>query len=155
MIAIPAIERWRDVHRSVDESRIERHRERQVSQGTNAKCKSQGERVKRAGCEPGNNQRRNQQTIIVYERQKNAGCGEDSSRKKKYAPWPEQTAEVDAKGPDKHQSRVVRAVEPCGLIVTDTEMAPQICHPQRKHATGKRDQPRADQDPDDPQYWSG
>src|ERR1700723_2961858 len=111
MIAVPTIERWRDIHCTIDESRIKSHRERQVSQRANAKCKSKREWVKRAGCEPGNNQCSNQQTVIVYERQESARHRKYPSRKQKYAPRSEQTADVDAEGPNEHQGRVIRAVE--------------------------------------------
>ena len=86
----------------------------------------------------------------MYERQEGAGHREYSSRKQKYAPWPEQTADVDAEGPNKHQGRVIGAVEPCSLVVTNADVAPQICHSQRKHAAGECHQPCAHEDTEDP-----
>ena len=71
----------------------------------------------------------------MYERQEGAGHGEYSSRKQKDAPGSEQTSEVDAEGPDKHEGRVIGAVEPCTLVVTNADVTLQICKPQRKHAS--------------------
>src|SRR5271165_6478726 len=82
----------------------------------------------------------------MYERQEGAGYGEDSSREEKDAAGPQQTSDVDNERPDKHERRIVGAVEPRTLVVTDTDMTLQIRHPQRKHAAGKRDQPGADED---------
>ena len=86
----------------------------------------------------------------MYERQEGAGHGKYSSRKQKDAPWSEQTSEVDAKGPDKHEGRVIGAVEPCTLVVTNADVPLQIRKPQRKHATGERDESGADEDPENP-----
>src|SRR5271168_1355581 len=129
MLAIPAIEGWRNIDCPVDKRCIERHRERQESQGTNAKRKSQRERIKGARCQPGDNQCRNQQTIAVYERQEGTGHGKCSSRKQKNTPWSKQTSDVDAKRPDKHKGPVEGATEPCPLVETKADVALQISKP--------------------------
>src|SRR5271165_744000 len=82
----------------------------------------------------------------MYERQEGAGNGEYSSREQQDAAWPQQTSDVDDERPDKHQGRIVGAVQPCALVVTNADMTLQISKPQRKHAAGKRDQPGADED---------
>ena len=150
MVAIPAIEGWRYIDGPVDKGCIERHRDRQESQGTDAKRVSQGKRIKGAGCQPGDNQGSDQQTVTVYEGQESAGHGEQSSCKQQDAAWTEQTSEEDGKRPDKHEGPVIGAVEPCPLVVTNADVALQICHPERKHAAGERDEAGSDEDPDNP-----
>ena len=76
MIAVPAVEGWRDIYGPVYGSRVEGDRERKKAKRNIAKCKSQSEGIKGAGRQPGENQRRNQQTVIVDERQESAGRGE-------------------------------------------------------------------------------
>src|SRR5208283_3446646 len=155
MLTVPAIEGWRYIDGPVDERCIERHRDRQESKGTDAKCVSQCEGIKGTGCQPGDDQCDNQQTVIVNEREKSAGQGEQSSCKQQDAAWTEQTSEEDGKGPDKHEGPVIGAVEPCPLVVTNADMALEICHPERKHASGEGDESGSDQDPDNPQERPG
>ena len=84
----------------------------------------------------------------MYERQEGAGHGKYSCRKQKDAAWSEQTSQVDAKGPDKHDGCVISAVEPCTFVVTNADVTLQICKPQRKHATGKSDESGAYENPE-------
>ena len=52
-------------------------------------------------------------------------------------------------------ARVIGAVEPCTLVETNADVTPQICKPQRKHATGERDEAGADEDPENSQQRPG
>ncbi len=55
MISVPAVERWRDVHCSVHERRVERDRERKEPQRNISQREGEGERIERAGRQPGQN----------------------------------------------------------------------------------------------------
>ena len=60
----------------------------------------------------------------MYERQEGAGHTKNCCRKQKDAAWSEQTSEVDSKRSDKHDRRVIGAVEPCTRIVADADDVP-------------------------------
>ena len=72
VVSVPAVERWRDIHRAVDKSGIQGNRKGQIAQRNVAERERQRERIEGAGSHPGKHQRGEKQRVAVYEGKKGA-----------------------------------------------------------------------------------
>src|SRR6516164_11586171 len=126
MFPVPAEKGGSNVDGAIDEGRIQSNSERKIAKRNVPQCKGQGQRIKRSRGQSGEDQRGDEQAVVVDERKKGADHREDRGRKQENPSWPDQRAEIDGEGSDEHQSDVIGAADPRAVVKTDSEVAFEI-----------------------------
>src|ERR1700745_3623995 len=106
MVSVPAVERRRDVHRTVHEGCVQGNGQRKVSKRNVAKREREREWIKCSGGQASQECQRNHQTVTVQQRQKDKQHGEERGGCEQDPPWSHQTAEIYGERANKHQAKV-------------------------------------------------
>ena len=123
MFAEPAIKRGSDVDSAVDERGVQCERERKKAKRDTAKGEGQGEGVEGARSESGEDERGDEQAVVVDERQKHTEQREGGGREDKYSTRAEQSAEIDGEWADEHERDIEGAADPRAVVETDAQGA--------------------------------
>src|SRR5262252_6033003 len=139
MVAIPAIKTWGDIDGPINKRRVERKRKRKKTGRNIPQRECERKRVKRAGGQPGESERHNQQTVTVNQGKERRDYCKYRRRKEQNLPRPYQSAQIYGKRADEHQSDVEGAADPGAVVVTNPDIALEIGQTKRQHAAGERD----------------
>ena len=72
MVPIPTVKRWGDVHGPIDEHRVKRDREGEEAKRNISQRKGERQRIEGARSKPGQDERRDEQTVVVDQRKERA-----------------------------------------------------------------------------------
>src|SRR5579863_4513154 len=143
MISVPAIERWGDVYGPIDERRVERDCKRKKAQRNISQREGERKRIERAGGQAGQNERHDQQAVTVDQWKESADQRKYRRGVEQNFPRSQQGPHKNSERPDEHQCNVEGAAEPRSVVEADSDGALEIRKPERNHAPGERDNPRA------------
>ncbi len=102
MVSVPAVERRRDVHRTVHEGCVQGKCERKVSKWNVAKREREREWIERAGGQATQKHHCNHQAVAVHKGQEDKQHGEERGGCEQDAPGSQQAPEIHGERADKH-----------------------------------------------------
>src|SRR5713226_3129834 len=126
MVSVPAVERRRDVYRTVHEGCVQGKCERKVSKWNVAKRERECEWIESAGGQATQKHHCNRQAVTVHEGQEDKQDCEECGSGEQDAPRSHQTAEIHSERADKHQTDIEGSADPCAFVVAKSMDALEI-----------------------------
>src|SRR5262249_40217006 len=132
VVSLKTVQGRRNIHGAFDAHRVESQGQRQIAERNVAKCKAEGERIKRPCRQPRDREQQEQQALAVDEWKRQRDQRECGGTRKENRTRSKQGAEVDGQRSNEHEGDVESTSDPGALVEAESDSSFEIRQTKRE-----------------------